>query len=117
MAMLDFLHAALLDPVQAALVLVVVLAYSGPLRLAVAAVAASVVSETIMAIAGAGYTWGEMMAPRLASSLAQAAVLCWIVGAIRPGRAGGASRQQSATSLAWHVRTFVRRRLPRLRER
>ena len=52
MAMLDFLHAALLDPVQAALVLVVVLAYSGPLRLAVAAVAASVVSETIMAIAG-----------------------------------------------------------------
>jgi hypothetical protein len=114
MAMLEFLHAALLDPVQAALVLAVVLAYGGPLRLVVAAVAASVVSETIMAIAGADYTWGEMMAPRLVSSLAQAAVLCWIIGAIWPRRAGGASRP--ATRLAaWHTRTLVRRRLLRLR--
>jgi hypothetical protein len=117
MVMLEFLHAALLDPVQAALVLVVVLAYGGPLRLVVAAIAASVISETIMAVAGAGYTWGEMMAPRLVSSLAQAAVLCWIVGAIWPGRAGDASQQQPTTSLTWHVRTYVRRRLPRLRER
>ena len=90
MAMLEFLLAASLDPVQAALVLAVVLAYRGPLPVLVAAVTAAVASETIMALAGTDYTWGEMLAPRLVSSLAQAAVLCWIVSLVWPGRAGSA---------------------------
>jgi hypothetical protein len=120
MAMLEFLLAALLDPVQAALVLAVVLAYRGPLPVPVAAVAAAVASETIMAVAGADYTWGEMLAPRLASSLAQAAVLCWIVGLVWPARVGSAPRSSAAHSsrpAPWHMRAFVRRRLVRLRER
>jgi|SRR5262245_10102326 hypothetical protein len=120
MVMLEFLLAALLDPVQAALVLAIVLAYRGPLPILAAAAAAAVASETIMASAGADYTWGEMLAPRLVSSLAQAAVLCWIVGLAWPGRAGSASQPSVARSsrlAPWHVRAFVRRRLVRLRER
>ena len=67
MATLEFLLAALLDPVQAALVLVAVLAYRGPLPVLVAAAAAVIASETIMGLAAADYTWGEAIAPRLAS--------------------------------------------------
>jgi hypothetical protein len=130
MAMLEFLLAALLDPVQAALVLAVVLAYRGPLPVLVAGAAAAVASETIMALAGADYTWGEMLAPRLVSSLAQAAVLCWLAGLVWqglvwqglvwPGRVGSAPRPSDAHSSRpppWHMRAFVRRRLVRLRER
>jgi hypothetical protein len=116
MAMLDFLLAALLDPAQAALVLAAVLAYRGPLPVPVAAITATVASETIMALAAADYLWGEMVAPRLVSSLAHAVLLCWIVGLIRPRRA--ASGQQRVSRLApWHMRAFVRRHLVRLRER
>jgi hypothetical protein len=118
MAMLEFLLAALLDPVQAALVLVVVLAYRGPLPVLVAAATAAVASETIMALAAADYTWGEMTAPRLVSSVAQAAVLCWIVGLVWPSRVAASENAASVSRLApWHMRAFVRRRLMRLRER
>jgi hypothetical protein len=118
MAMLEFLPAALLDPVQAALVPAVVLVWRGPAPVPVAAIAAAVASETVMALAAADYTWGEMMVPRLVSSMLQAALLCWIVGLVRPGP--GAPRQQAARSsrlTRWQMRALVRRRLTWLRER
>jgi hypothetical protein len=118
MAMLEFLFAALLDPVQAALVLVIVLAYRGPVPVPVAAVAAVVASETITALAAADYTWGEMIVPRLLSSLAQAALLCWLVGLIWSGRAAPQPHTVRVSRAgSWHMRAFVRRRLMRLRER
>ena len=117
MVLLEFLLAALIDPVQAALVLAVVLAYRGPLPVLVAAVMAAVASETITALAVADYTWGDMMAPRQASSLVQAAVLYGVVGLIWPSRAGGAPQPSALRPAPWHMRAFVRRRLVRLRER
>jgi hypothetical protein len=118
MVMLEFLLATLLDPAQAALVLAAVLAYRGPLPILVATVTAVVASETIMALAAADYTWGEMAAPRLVSSLAQAAVLCWIVGLIWSRSAAPLQHAARAPRLTpWHMRAFVRRRLVRLRER
>jgi hypothetical protein len=118
MAMLEFLPAALLDPVQAALVLAVVLSWRGPAPIPVAAVAVAVASETVMALAAENYTWGEMMVPRLVSSMVQAALLCRIVGLVRPGP--GAPQQQAARSsrlTPWQMRALVRRRLNGLRER
>jgi hypothetical protein len=117
MAMLEFLLAALLDPAQAALVLVIVLAYRGPVPVLVAAVTAAVASETITALAAADYAWGEMMAPRLLSSVAQAAVLCWAVGLVRPSRAAPPHAAGAFRPAPWPMRAFVRRRLLRLRER
>jgi hypothetical protein len=118
MVMLEFLLATLLDPAQAALVLAAILAYRGPRPVLVATVTAAVASETIMALAAADYTWGEMAAPRLVSSLAQAAVLCWIVGLVWPRRAAALEQAARAPRLTpWHMRAFVRRRLVRLRER
>jgi hypothetical protein len=117
MAMLEFLPAALLDPVQAALVLAIVLAWRGPAPIPVAAVAVAVASETVMVLATADYTWGEMMVPRLVSSLVQAALLCWIVGLVRSSR--GAPRPQTAGAsrlTPWHMRALVRRCLNGLRE-
>ncbi len=121
MATLEFLLAAVLDPVQAALVLVIVLAYRGPLPIPVAAVLAAVVTETIMVLAADDYTWGELLSPRLVSSLMQAAVLCWAVRRVWPGRAATAQQgaephsPRSSRLAPWHMRAFVRRRLARLR--
>jgi hypothetical protein len=137
MVELAFLIAALLDPVQAVLVLAVVLLYRGPQPVLMAAAAAATVAETVTAMAGVHYTWGEMLVPRLAASLAQAAVLWWLVRLIRQGRAGadaaaraaqvpgeataalGPFSQGSAVHrfAPWHMRAYVRRRMLRLRSR
>jgi hypothetical protein len=97
MATLAFVLAAFLDPVQAGIVLAVILAHRGALPIVVAGVFAAVVSETIMALAADAYVWGEFILPRAVSSLMQAAVLCWIVRAIRSMRAAGgvASAEES----------------------
>ena len=111
MAMLEFLLAALLDPVQAALVLSVVLVWRGPVRVLVAAVGAAIASETITALAATDYVWGEMMVPRLVSSLAQAVVLWWVVRLVWPGRSAPHDPAVPSSRLAaWHMRTLVRRR-------
>jgi hypothetical protein len=137
MATLAFLLAALLDPVQAALVLVIVLVYRGPQPILVAATVAAAVSETIILMAAFDYTWGELIVPRLASSLVQAAALCWLVGLVRPTRPDEDPRQrakqfpsEAAAALGsvptgsasprlapWHMRAYVRHRLRRLRRR
>ena len=85
MATLAFVLAAFLDPVQAGVVLAVILVHRGALPVVVAGVFAAVVSETVMALAADAYVWGEFILPRVVSSLMQAAVLCWIVRAVRPG--------------------------------
>jgi uncharacterized membrane protein YeaQ/YmgE (transglycosylase-associated protein family) len=89
MATLSFVLAAFLDPVQAGLVLAVILVHRGSLPVIVAGIIAALVSETVMALAADGYVWGEFILPRAVSSLMQAAVLCWIVRAVRSIRAGG----------------------------
>lgn len=80
---------AVLDPVQAGIVLAIILIYRGTLPIIVAGVIAAVASETVMALAADGYVWGEFILPRVVSSLMQAAVLCWIVRAVRSIRVGG----------------------------
>jgi hypothetical protein len=137
MAMLAFLLATLLDPVQAALVLAAVLLYRGPQPILVAGAAAAALSETVTVMAAVDYTWGELLAPRLAASLAQAAALWWLVRLMRQARAGGDAPQTGepfageATAVLgslsagsaghrfapWHMRAYVRRRLRRLRMR
>lgn len=139
MATLAFLFAAFADPVQAALVLAIVLAYRGPQPVAVAGATAAAVSETVVVLAADGYTWGELIAPRLVASLMQAALLVWIVRLVRHARpvtdtAGNAGRFADATRAAfggsasvavsiaqrlapWHMRAYVRRRVARLRSR
>jgi hypothetical protein len=93
MAGLAYLLAVFLDPVQAALVLAIVLAYRGPQPVIVAGTVAAAVSEAIMVAAASGYPWGEFVLPRLVACLMQAAVLHWIVRAIRRlSEAGGAAR-------------------------
>jgi len=89
MATLAFVLAAFLDPVQAGIVLGVILVHRGPLPIIVAGAIAAVVSETVMVLAADDYMWGELIAPRVVSSLLQAAVLCWLVRFIRPSRIGG----------------------------
>lgn len=137
MATLTFVLAAFLDPVQAAIVLAVVLVHRGPQPIIVAGVIAGVVSETVMALAADGYVWGELIAPRLVSALMQAAVLCWILRVVRPGlgrgavgpRGAGRARGSPAQTFAslggggplpsrpapWHMRAYVRRRMNWLR--
>jgi hypothetical protein len=119
MATLEFLLAAILDPVQAALVLALILAYRGPLPIVVVATAAAVASETVTVLAAADFAWGETLLPRLIASLVQTAVLHSGIRLIWPSRAGGAAQQQGAEPsrrlAPWHMRAFVRRRLSRLR--
>jgi hypothetical protein len=140
MAMLAFVLAAILDPVQAALVLALVLVYRGPYAAAVAGVTAAVASETVMVLAAYDYAWGELLLPRLAASLMQAALLVWLVRLARQllggTAAGGAAAQADAGGLPggtatllesigeparrwapWHIRAYVKRRLERLRLR
>ena len=102
MVTLAFLLAAFLDPVQAALVLAILLIYRGPQAVLVAAAVAAAASETAIMLASFDYVWGELIAPRFAASLMQAALLSWIVGSIRPGRAGPHA-QWSLRRLASHV--------------
>jgi hypothetical protein len=92
MVTLAFLVAACLDPVQAALVLALVVAYRGPLPIVVAGGAAVLITESVMALAAAGYVWGELIAPRLVAALLQAAVAVFAVWLARTAarRAGGA---------------------------
>jgi hypothetical protein len=119
MATLEFLLAAILDPVQAALVLVLILAYRGPLPIVVVAAAAAVAAETVVVLAAVDYTWGETLLPRLIASLVQTAVLhsgtrlIWPSRAVDPAQRRGA--EPSRRLSPWHMRAFVRRRLFRLR--
>jgi type VI protein secretion system component VasK len=83
MATLAFLVAACLDPVQAALVLAILVAYRGSQPIMLAGVVAAVVSETVMMLAVSGYVWGELIAPRVVAALLQAAVLFWCVSIVR----------------------------------
>ena len=79
METLAFIVAAFLDPLQAGIVLAVLCLYQKPMPILVAALVAVVASETIMALAGPGYLWGELIAPRLMASLLQASTLYWVV--------------------------------------
>lgn len=144
MATLAFLRDAGLDPVQAALVLVIVLVYRGSEPILVAGTAAAVIAETVMALAADGYTWGEWIAPRLVSAVLQATVLFWTVSLVRSvarsvmAGSGGVADESGvdrlsgggATTLGafdahapsrrpapWHMRSHVRRRTYKLRER
>jgi hypothetical protein len=135
MVTLAFLVAACLDPVQAALVLVVVLAYRGPQPVLVAGAAAALATETVMALAASGYVWGELFAPRLVAALLQAAALVVVVRIVRSaakgtGAALGAGRlAQGGASAAleapppappptapWHMRSYAARRISGLQQ-
>ena len=134
MVTLEFLIKACLDPVQAMLVLVIVLAYRGSERILFAGVMGAVVAESIMTLAAAGYTWGELIAPRLVAALLQSAVLYWTVRVVLMAarRAGGALAARWLSSdcdtadveppssaaepmTPWHMRAFARRRMDKLR--
>ena len=137
MTTLAFLLAAVLDPIQAALALAILLVYRGPQPIVVTGVTGAVLSETVMALAAADFIWGESITPRLVASLVQAAVLCWIVRLIRSAVAGIADPAAVASDTgsdstatlrggagahgqhlaAWHIRGYVRRRIVRLRHR
>jgi hypothetical protein len=104
MATLAFLLAAFLDPVQAGIVLAVVLVHRGPLPVIVAGVAAAAVSETVMALAADGYTWGELIAPRMVASLLQATALWWVVRLVRSMRMGGSTAARGAGTVANRLR-------------
>lgn len=136
MVTLEFLIKACLDPVQAALVLVIMLAYRGSHPVLVAGVTGATVAETIMTLAAAGYMWGELIAPRLVAALLQAAVLYWtvrivLIAARRAGGAlaarrlssgcdtanGEAPRSAAAPMAPWHMRAFARRRVEKLHYR
>jgi hypothetical protein len=104
MAILGFVLASFLDPIQAGIVLVVLLVHRGALPVIVAALCATLVCETAMALAAADYVWGELLAPRMVSALLQAAVLWWAVrwlrsfrrGSAAPAGSGGAAGNASA---------------------
>src|SRR5262249_46494185 len=83
MVTLEFLVAASLDPVQAALVLAFVIACRGFEPVLISGVAAALVTETIMALAAPDYVWGELIAPRLVAALLQAVVLVLVLWAVR----------------------------------
>ena len=137
MATLAFVLAACVDPVQAGLVLAIILVHRGPQPILVAAAVAAVVSETASVLVADEHAWGELLAPRAVASLLQAAILAWLVRFIRQSRTGGDVAQAEAgaasgnatASLAaeppppvsriapWHMRTYVRRRLKKLRSR
>jgi hypothetical protein len=105
MATLGFVLSAFLDPIQAGIVLAVVLLYRDALPVVVAGVSAAVVSETAMAIATDTYTWGEDLPPRTVSALMQAAILWWAVRWVRSVHSGGGPSTEAggagaATALA-----------------
>ena len=91
MATLGFVLAAFLDPVQAGIVLAVVLVHRGQLPVVVAGLCAALVSETVMALAAADYAWGELIVPRMVAALLQAAVLWWVVRWLRSFRGRSAA--------------------------
>jgi hypothetical protein len=133
--------AAFLDPVQAGIVLAVVLVHRGPLPVIVAGAVAALVSETVLALAADAYTWGELVAPRMVSALLQAAVLYWVVRWVRSIRtgigasqagprgsagnaaamlgslAGGGALPHAGRTPPGHVRAYMGRRIGRLRVR
>jgi len=136
MVTLAFLIAACLDPVQAALVLALVIAYRGPLPIVAAGAAGALITETVMMLAAPDYVWGELIAPRLVAALAQAAVAVLAVWAVRgAARSAGAAlgigwlatdggsaaldalepRPVSARMALWHMRSYARRRISELR--
>lgn len=79
METLAFIVAAFLDPLQAGIVLAVLCLYQRAMPILAAALVAVVASETIMAFAGPGYLWGELLVPRLLAALLQASTLYWVV--------------------------------------
>ena len=138
MVTLEFLMAACLDPVQAALVLALVVVYRGPLPTVVAGCAAALIAETVMALGANGYVWGELFAPRLVAALLQAVAAVAAVWAVRMAArgagvalglvaplgadAGGTAavpaaleappRPAAPLGLAlWHMRAHARRRI------
>lgn len=137
MATLPFLLAAALDPIQAAIVLAVLIVYRGPLPTIFAGATAALAAETFLVLAAADYTWGELIAPRLIASLIQAALLCWLIRLLSRLRVTGVASSGvsafSSTPIAsvrslsgrsslhrpapWHMRAYVRRRIHRLRHR
>jgi hypothetical protein len=137
MATLAFVLAAVLDPVQAGIVLAIILVHRGPHPVVVAGVMAAILSETATVLAADNYMWGELIAPRAASSLMQAAILGWVVRLVRQIRVGGdiaptgvspsggnatasltAGSLPSASRLSpWHMRAYVRRQMEKLRSR
>jgi hypothetical protein len=133
MTTLEFVLAAFLDPVQAGIVLALLLMHRGPQPVAVAGVLAALFAETAMALAADAYSWGELIAPRLLSSLMQAAVLVWtgrLLQAVRAtGARGGASGHRAAFGsldgggalgsrpALWQSRAYIKRRFNWLRFR
>ncbi|MFZ1106586.1 MAG: hypothetical protein WAN86_27615 [Hyphomicrobiaceae bacterium] len=136
MVTLAFLVAACLDPAQAALVLVVVLAYRGPQPVLVAGAAAALATETVMALAASGYVWGELIAPRLVAALLQAAALVVAVRIVRSAARGtgaalgfGRVAQGGASvtleppppapppTAPWHMRSYAVRRISELQQK
>jgi hypothetical protein len=83
MATLGFVLAAFLDPIQAGIVLAVVLVHRGALPIIVAGLGAALVSESVMALAADDYVWGELIVPRITAALLQAAVLWCVVHWLR----------------------------------
>jgi hypothetical protein len=134
MVTLAFLVAACLDPVQAALVLVVVVAWRGPQPVLVAGAAAALATETVMALAASGYVWGELIAPRLVASLLQAVALVVAVRIVRTAARstaaalGGGRLAQGGAALQapppapppaapWHMRSYAARRISELQQK
>jgi hypothetical protein len=144
MVTLEFLIAACLDPVQAALVLALVVIYRGPLPTTVAGGASALIAETVMALAAPGYAWGELIAPRLVAALLQAVaavVVVWAVrqaarraraalGFTRPAADGDpatvpatlpaaleASHAAPSGLALWHMRAYARTRIYGLHEK
>src|SRR5262245_2797443 len=105
MATIFFVLTAFLDPVQAAIVLALLLVHRGTLPIMVAGVGAALLTETVMALGADGYAWGEWIWPRLVSSLLQAAVLWWIVRFARLALAGGGVRG-APSSASGHATAF-----------
>jgi hypothetical protein len=91
MATLGFVLAAFLDPIQAGIVLGVVLVYRGALPVIVAGLCAALVLETVRTLAAADHAWGDLIVPHMISALAQAAVLWWVVRWLRSLRSGGSA--------------------------
>jgi hypothetical protein len=117
MAILGFLLAACLDPIQAGIALAIVLVHRGALPVIVAGLAAALVSETVMAFAANDYAWGELVVPRTVAALLQAAVLWWVVRCVRSLRSRGSAAPAGAAHAAGdHAAGFAplggRRALP-----
>jgi hypothetical protein len=140
MVTLAFLIAACLDPVQAALVLAIVIAYRGPLPTVVGGIAGALITEIIMMLAAPGYVWGELIAPRLVAAMLQASasvLVVWVArsaarsvgAALGVGRAGDGtatlpatpnvleSRSMPARMTLWHMRSYARQRTSGLHEK